>query len=225
MDRVMTPSVARALTSAAVFLAIFTVGPRADAAPELVFDATKWRTLPSESGPDNYYTRVDDPTGPYIRAHYKPPMKTTVLAVQIPEDFKQGVKKIRWSWRAVTLPKGGDECAKGREDSAAVVYVLFKRGLRYHTLKYVWSGVGQRGRVCDRKRNPFARQDTIILESGASGGAWRTEEIDPAADYRRYLENDPTAEVPDFVGMGIMSDGDQTNSESVADYGTVTLVK
>jgi hypothetical protein len=208
------------------FLAVVASGVPAHAAPELVFDAGKWRTLPSESGPDNYYTRVSDPTGPYIRAHYVPPMKTTVLGVQVPEDYRQGTKKLRWSWRAVTLPNGGNECASGKEDSAAVVYVTFKRGLRYHTLKYVWSSVGQRGRVCDRKRNPFARQDTIILESGPSAGAWRTEEIDVAADYRRYLENgDPNAEVPDLVGLGIMSDGDQTNSESVADYGTFTLVK
>lgn len=217
---------ARRVTIAALFLAILTGGAPARAAPELVFDATKWRTIPSESGPDNYYTRVNDPTGPYIRAHYVPPMKTTVLGVQIPEDYRRGAKKLRWSWRAITLPNGGDECASGKEDSAAVVYVTFKRGLRYHTLKYVWSSVGQRGRVCDRKRSPFSRQDTIILESGASGGAWRTEEIDLAADYRRYLENgDASAEVPDLVGLGIMSDGDQTKSESVADYGTFTLVK
>ena len=189
---------------------------------DLVVGARAWRIIPRESGPVNYYKVVDDPSGAYVHAEYEPGMKTSVLGVQIGDADKHNMKKLRWTWRAVTLPNGGDECAKGKGDSAAVVYVTWKRGLRYHTLKYVWSAVGAKGSTCDRKRNPFVAQDTIVLESGAPLGQWRTEEIDLAAEYRRHFGDE---EVPDLVGVGIMTDGDQTHSASAADYGTFTLVR
>jgi hypothetical protein len=42
---------------------------------------------------------------------------------------------------------------------------------------------------------------------------------DLRAEYRRHFEDGrPDVEVPDFAGVGIMSDGDQTRSDSAADY-------
>jgi hypothetical protein len=189
---------------------------------DIVLGPHAWRIIPRESGKVNYYSVVDDPSGAFIRARYVPPMETSVLGVQVHDGDKHSVKKVHWRWRAMTLPKGGDECTSGRGDSAAVVYVTWKRGLRYHTLKYVWSAVGAKGRVCDRKRNPFLAQDTVVLESGAPLGEWRDEEIDLAAEYQRHFGD---SDVPDLEGLGIMTDGDQTRSESAADYGTFTFVR
>ncbi len=122
------------------------------------------------------------------------------------------------------MPRDGDECAPGKGDSAAVVYVTWKHALRYYTLKYVWSAVGTKGRVCDKKRNPFVAQDTVILESGAPLDVWRTETLDLKSEFRKHFaDGDPHADVPDFMGIGIMSDGDQTHSESSADFGAFVL--
>jgi hypothetical protein len=214
------------LGAAALLVLVLTVPSNASADNDLAIAPRTWRFVSRESGPTNYYSVVDDPKGPYLEARYRPPFKTAVMGFQIPDGDKRSIKKLRWTWRAVTLPKGGDECNSSKADSAAVVYVTFKRGLRYHTLKYVWSAVTPKGKTCDRKRNPFLRQDTVVLESGGPVGQWKTEEIDLAADYRRQFEGgDPGAEVPDLVGIGIMSDGDQTHSESAADYGTFILVR
>ena len=214
------------LAALALLAALVTWKPGAAAAdPDLVIGPQAWRILKRDSGPVNYYTQVTEPDRTYIHARYEPGMKTAVLGFQIPEEDYQA-RKVRWSWRAVTLPLGGDECASGREDSAAVVYLTWKRGLRYYTLKYVWSSVGPRGKTCDTKRNPFVAQDTIILESGAPLGTWLTEEIDLPASFRAHFEGgDSKADVPKFVGVGIMSDGDQTKSESAADYGSFTVVR
>jgi hypothetical protein len=220
------PIVAVALVSASPAFPAQPLPAAGSGQSDLVIDAAAWRVVKSESGPVDYYTvQAEGPTR-FVHARYVPPMKTTVLGYQIPEADRQRARKLRWTWRAVTLPAGGDECAPRRADSAAVVYVTWKRGLRYYTLKYVWSAVGTKGSVCDSRRNPFVAQDTIIVESGGPLGQWRPVEIDLAEHFRHHFEHDdPNASIPDFVGVAIMTDGDQTNSESSADYGTFTIVR
>lgn len=207
---------------------VFGLAPTSVAAePHLVVDARMWRIIERESGPDNYFRIVTESGRTFVRAHYLPPMKTAVLGWQVPERDRDRVRKLRWSWRARTLPKGADECTAGKGDSAAVVYVTWKRGLRYYTLKYVWSaGAGTKGRVCARKRNPFVAQDTVIKEAGPPLNTWKEVEIDLNSEFRKHFEGgDEDADVPGFVGIGVMSDGDQTKSASSADFGTFTLTR
>ncbi len=202
--------------------------PPATAARELAIDAGEWRVVRRESGPDNYYIVMRDPSGSgppsFVRSHYRPPQATTVLGYQVPDADRSKVRSVRWKWRAIGLPRGGDECARGQEDSAAVVYLTYRRGLRFYTLKYVWSSVGAKGTTCDRKRNLVSAQDTIILESGGPLDVWKTEQIDLDAEFRAHFEDHRgDADVPPFVGIGLMSDGDQTKSESSADFAEFVL--
>jgi Protein of unknown function (DUF3047) len=188
------------------------------------YPATAFRVVREKSGPVNYYRVVEDSKLSFVHAEYKPPMETTVLGIAVANADRSRATRLSWSWRALTLPRGGDECTDGKGDSAAVLYVTWKRGLRWYTLKYAWSAVGTKGKVCDSKRNPFVAQDTIILESGGPLGTWKNEELDLRAEFRRHFEGgDPAAAVPDLIGVGIMTDGDQTQSESAADYANFTL--
>ncbi len=184
-------------------------------------DVHQFQLARDESGPVNYYTIVDDPGGDYIRSSYTPPTETAVLGWGVPEKMRRSVARVRWKWRALTLPVGGNECVSGKNDSAAVVYLTFKRGLRWYALKYVWSGVGPRGATCDKRRNILRAQDSIIVESGGPIGQWRTVEVDPEAEFHRHFDTGRTTtpEHPNFLGIGIMSDGDQTQSPSAADFG------
>jgi hypothetical protein len=177
-----------------------------------------------ESGPDDYYVIVRDSLLSFIRGRYLPPQKTTVLGYQLPDGDRTAVHRVRWRWRALKLPHGGNECVDGKRDSAAVVYLTFRRGLRYYTLKYVWSSIGPKGAVCDRKRNPFVAQDTIIAESGGPTDAWKTQEVDLQAEFRNHFEDGrANADVPPFMGIGLMVDGDATHSESAADFADFVL--
>jgi Protein of unknown function (DUF3047) len=219
------------VSALAVALALVAAGGGAGAQAaeepaERRLDVRAFQVEKSQSGPVPYYDVVDDGGEPYLRAVYRPPLDTVTMSVRVPEVLRRGVKKVRWRWRAMALPEGGDECREGRTDSAAAVYLVFKSGLNYHALKYVWSAVGRRGAVCARHRNPFTAQDTIILMSGPPLGAWRAEEVDPEREYRaHFARGDPSAEVPDLVAIAIMTDGDQTQSASAADYASFTLVR
>lgn len=200
-------------------------GPPRPALQETKVDVHQFRVVESYSGPTSYYKFVEDPEQPFIRAIYRPPLETVTLGVEVPEQLRQHTKKLRWRWRAQVLPRGGNECKEGLGDSAAVIYVSWKRGLKWYSLKYVWSTSAEKGKVCDQKRNLFVVQDTVILEAGGPTGQWRDEEIDPSAEFRNHFENgDAHADVPDFLGIGLMSDGDQTRSISAADYAGFVLL-
>jgi hypothetical protein len=191
----------------------------------LTIDASQWRVIDRESGKDNYYTVVtEDALQPFIRGRYRPPMETAVLGVQIPGDVQGKAQTLKWQWRVHALPTGGNECEKGRGDSAAVVYVTWKRALKWYTVKYVWSTVGPKGATCDQRSSPFSAQHTVILQSGGPVDAWRTEEIDLRSEFRKHFaDGKPDADVPDLIGLGIMSDGDQTKSVAEADYGQFAI--
>ncbi len=191
-------------------------------APPWSLPVQSFRLVERVSGPVNYYKVMPGPPT-LLRSRYEPGYKTAVVGYDA-KAWQERATRLRWRWRALELPRGGDECRDGKGDSAAVVYVSWKRGLRYYTLKYVWSAVGQRGAVCDKKRNPFLAQDTVILESGAPIDEWKSVELDLRAEYRKHFEGgDQSAEVPDLFGIGLMSDGDQTQSPSSADFAEFRL--
>ena len=217
------------MSALAAMAAALVLGGAADDAPavpnETHLDVRAFRVEKTQSRPVPYYDVAYEGDEPYLRAAYRPPLETVTLSVRLPEALRRGVKKVRWRWRAVTLPAGGDECQDGKTDSAAAVYLLWKRGLRYHALKYVWSAVGTKGSVCAKKRNPLTAQDTTILRSGPPLDEWVDEELDPDAEYRaHFTPGDPTSNVPDLVAIAVMTDGDDTRSPSAADYAAFTLV-
>jgi hypothetical protein len=221
-------SIVTAFAGLAVFAGLgsaFSSAVAAGSAPRH-FAVQNFRVVERESGPINYYRVFKDADPPFIRGEYHPPYATTVMGVQVPDGDRAVAHLLSWRWRAVTLPKGGNECQEGKGDSAAVIYVSWRRTLRWYALKYVWSAVGPKGATCDRKSNPFMAQDTVVLESGAPLNEWKTEHIDLKAEFRKHFEDgDPSASVPDFLGIGLMSDGDQTKSDSSADYADFVLAR
>jgi hypothetical protein len=188
------------------------------------FPVENFRVVARESGPVNYYHVYKDAHPPFIRGEYHPEYATTVVGMQVPDSDRASASVLTWRWRAVTLPNGGNECQEGKGDSAAVVYISWRRGLRWYALKYVWSAVGLKGATCDRKSNLFMAQDTVVLESGAPLNEWKTESLDLKSEFRKHFaDGDLSASVPNFLGIGLMSDGDQTHSDSAADYADFVL--
>jgi hypothetical protein len=146
------------------------------------------------------------------------------MRFEVPAEHALEHHLLRWRWRALVLPVGGDECESARRDSAASVYVLWRRGLRTYGLKYAWSTVGQLGAICDRWNNPIIAGETIIVHSGGPLSTWVNESLDLDAEFRKHFEKgDPAASVPRLIAIAILSDGDQTHTRASADFGSFVL--
>ena len=177
------------------------------------------------SGPEVYYRVVDGQDGSELRGMYQPGMQSVTMGIDIPEQLRGRALLVRWEWRARVVPERGDECIPGRGDSAASVSLAFKRGMKWYILKYVWSGASPLGEVCDRKRSLLVARDTIVLERGDARETWVREVVDVRRAFiDHFAGGDLGADVPDLVGIGVMSDGDQTWSPSGADWTGFELV-
>jgi hypothetical protein len=171
------------------------------------------------SGPAVYYQAVEEDGVGMLRGTYRPGMESVVMGVEVPEELRDRARRLKWRWRARAFPTEGNECRSGYGDSAASVLVTFKRGLKWYVLKYVWSTAAPLGAVCDPKRSLLLARDTIVLESGGRPGTWLTEVVDVRRAFiDHFARGDPGADVPDLVGVGVMTDGDQARSESGADW-------
>jgi hypothetical protein len=196
-------------------------------------DVHSFQVLGQDYDPENphppaptYYRVIEDGAQGFIQAVYLPPKDTVTLFRPVPDDMHRGVRLMQWRWRAQVLPRKGNECAAGLGDSAAAVYVTWKRGLRWYSLKFIWSTDAPVGATCNKQRNPLLASDSIVLRAGPSTGGWVDETIDPEALFRQhFLDGDPKGDIPELQGIGLMSDGDQTKSMSAADYGGFVLYK
>ena len=189
-------------------------------------DVRDFQVLRRDSGPRNYYRVVAEPPLLLIRGVYSPPLQTVTLFAPVPDELRRGVRLMRFRWRALVLPRGGNECVEGRADSAANVYVTWKRGLRWYSLKLAWSAEAPAGATCNVTRNPFVASDSMILRSGPPTGIWQEEEIEPDTLFRLHFEGgDPNAEVAELQGIGILTDGDQNHTVSAADYAGFVFYK
>ncbi|HEY3587853.1 MAG TPA: DUF3047 domain-containing protein, partial [Myxococcaceae bacterium] len=121
------------------------------------------------------------------------------------------------------FPKGGDDCNPDVGEAAGGVFATFKAGLKVMVIKYVWNSVGAAGRSCERANNLFFAKHEVVLRSGGETGVWHTETVDPRRDFVRYFGG-KLEDVPDFVALGVLTDGDATNSKSEADYADFVLL-
>jgi hypothetical protein len=147
---------------------------------------------------------------------------------------------VRFSWKVPQLIEGADLALRDADDSPVRV-VLFFEGDRsrfsvrdsllaelvrsvtgeempYATLMYVWCNRREPGTVIASPRT--ARVRTMVVESGTRNlNQWLDYERDIRADYERAFGEAPGA----LVGIGIMSDSDNTRSTAQAWYGPVRL--
>jgi hypothetical protein len=209
-----------ATCSMAVALAL--TAPAAASASERELDFRELRAI--DSSDHAYYELRSDDRGAYLHAEFRPGDDAVKQALVLRDTERVGRHRLAWRWRALVLPAGGNECDPRKTDSAGSVYIGWRRGMRWYGLKYAWSSIAPLCAVCDRRDNVLMRGETIIQRSGGPLGAWVTESLDLEAEYRKHFAGgDPRAEVPDLIGIAVLTDGDDTHSASSADFGSFSL--
>jgi hypothetical protein len=213
-------------------------GKQAHAAPaEGPAEARPWRhmTFPGKTATRFSYARKDGRDAIAVLASSSASMLRRKVRIEPAE-----LRNVRFSWKVPQLIAGADLALRDADDSPVRV-VLFFEGDRsrfsardsmlselvrtlsgeempYATMMYVWCNRREAGSVVASPRTSRVR--TVVVESGAQTlGQWLDYERDIRADYERAFGEAPGA----LVGIGIMSDSDNTQSTAQAWYGPVRL--
>jgi hypothetical protein len=149
---------------------------------------------------------------------------------------------VRWRWRVVDLIAGADNQDRYSEDAPARLMLFFDgdrrslprreqvlmetaqlltgQELPYATLMYVWENRFAPETVL---RNAFTQQvRMIVVGTGRDRiGTWKTFQRNYVDDYRRAFGAEPGR----LVGIGIMTDTDNTGESVEAFYGDIVLTR
>lgn len=147
---------------------------------------------------------------------------------------------LSWRWKTDALVPGADNRAKDKEDAPLRVLVAFdgdksllpaeeKRrfeaarkltgaNLPYAVLMYVWSDHVPVNTVIASAHTSQVKM--IAVASGSGGlGSWQTVKRRVAEDYRRAFGAEPGP----LLGVGVMTDTDNTGAKAVGLYADIRL--
>lgn len=148
--------------------------------------------------------------------------------------------RIKFSWKVPELMARADLAARDNADSSVRIVLAFEgdrsrfsaknamlselahvmtgEPLPYATLMYVWCNSREAGSVITSARTDRIRK--IVVESGTKNlNTWLDYERNIRADYEKAFGETPGA----LLAIGIMTDSDNTRSNTQAWYGPVTL--
>lgn len=127
---------------------------------------------------------------------------------------------LTWKWRVYKIPKGGDENDNNKNDVAASIYVVYSVNFLKmpKSIRYTWSSTLPVGTILSKY---FNRQKIVVLASGAKNeGKWITFQRNIAQDYENLFGSKPPKRP---IAILILSDGDNTKSQVIADYDDIEL--
>jgi len=152
----------------------------------------------------------------------------------------EALRQVHFSWLVPALIEGSDLGTRQGDDSPVRLVLAFEgdRGnfsakdaalneltrlvtgkeMPYATLMYVWCNRRPVGSIIINARTDRMRK--IVIESGGQGlRQWRNYERDIRADFEAAFGEAPG----NLVGIGIMTDSDNTHSQTQAWYGKISL--
>jgi hypothetical protein len=151
------------------------------------------------------------------------------------------LNELSFSWQIQKLIDGADMALREQDDSpvrlvlafdgdrsqfspknamlSELTHALSGRPMPYATLMYVWCNQRPVNSVIQNPRTDRIRK--IVVESGAGRlNQWITYERNIRADYEKAFGEPPGA----LIGIGLMTDSDNTRSQAQAWYGPIQLI-
>jgi hypothetical protein len=200
--------------------------------------AQSWthQTFPGKAPTRFSYARVEGRDTVAVLADASASMLRQVVRIE-PKDLGH----VRFSWKVPALIAQADLASREGDDApvrlvlafegdrsrfsakdaalSELAQVLTGEPMPYATLMYVWCNKREPGTVIGSPRTDRIRR--LVVESGpAHLNRWMDYERDVRADYQRAFGEPPGA----LVGIGIMTDTDNTHSLARAWYGPVRFV-
>lgn len=150
-------------------------------------------------------------------------------------------QKLVWEWKALGAISESDNAIPQKDDSPLRIMVAFDgdksklnmkdqmafelakiisgHDMPYATLMYVWASKRPTEEVIEHARTGRIRM--IVVDTGEEHiGQWRRHERDLTQDYIRAYKEQPGK----IIGMGLMTDSDNTRTEVQAIYGDIKLI-
>jgi hypothetical protein len=197
-----------------------------------------WEPLHFEDRRHTRYTRVRQGDRVVLRAESDCAASGLTLALA---DVDLGdTPLLLWRWRVDEALDIEDERARGGDDFAARVYVLFpfepsratwlqrlRHGLGARlfgveppgsALSFVWASRADPGSVWV---SPYSPETRLVALARGRGDAWRSEAVDVRKHYRSAFGREP----PPPFGLGIMTDADDSCQRAVAHYADLRFAR
>lgn len=185
------------------------------------------------------YRLVQDPDSGQVVVHARARRSATGLRQRLDVD-PQTRPRVAWQWRVVDLIGAADNLDRYLEDSPVRLLLFFDGDRRrlaprdqialelaetvsgqavpYATLIYLWENRQPVDTVIDSAHS--GRVKMIVAGSGRDRlGRWKRFERDYVADFERAFGEPPGR----LIGVGIMTDTDNTGAEVEAYYGDIEL--
>lgn len=185
------------------------------------------------------YNLVRNDNRTVIRAHSRNAASGLIRRLRVdPREYP----RLQWSWKIDHVLEKGDVTSKAGDDYAARLYVAFafepeqsslwqrmKRKAAHaftdqeipgSALNYIWASNATPETVVP---SPYERKSMmIVLQSGNTrSGQWIPEKRNILEDYKRAFGR----EAPEIIGIGIMTDTDNTGEETRGYYGDIILFR
>jgi hypothetical protein len=146
-------------------------------------------------------------------------LKSTDDSSNVSKDIRSKVNLketpiLEWSWKVVTLPKGGDSRRKETDDQAAQIYVTWPRfpeAVRSRIIGYIWDTTAPVGATVKSQKTGTVTY--VVVRSGSADlGKWLTERRNVLEDFKRIYGEEP--DDPSVISFGIDSDDTKSTAES-----------
>jgi hypothetical protein len=213
------------------------VGYFSDLTPGVELPET-WEPM-TFSGIDRHtgYTLIKNDGRSVIKAHSQNAASGLIRFLRI-DPAKYPV--IQWQWKIDHVLEKGDAKTRQGDDYAARIYVAFAfdpdqaswwerarhkgaaafsdKEVPGSALNYIWANKAPKNSILT---NPYISESMMVaVQSGnALAGRWITEERNIVDDYRQAFGRTP----PEIIGIGIMTDTDDTGEETAGYYGDILL--
>lgn len=196
-----------------------------------------WTLLPTKSKTDYRLEKYEGKTVLHANA------KSSASGMAVPLKPRNAENlQLSWAWKALSTIPAADNTV-GRRDDAPLRLMLAFDGdktklsfkdqmafemahlisghhMPYATMMYIWAGNSPLETVITN--NHVSRVRMLVVDSGQEGvGEWRKHSRQIADDYRKVFGENPGR----LIGIGVMTDSDNTHSEVKAIYGDIELIQ